>query len=230
MTQPRRSSRRLFRHLAIWTTVVALWQAIGMVAVLPVGARPGERPPAAINPADPGAQAGWGRNDFGQIGDGTTNDRLLPVEGIAPHDAVALSAGGQHSLVLRSDGLVRSFGRNSLGQLGTGVFLTLPGTQIGADIGNNHQIATGHCYALARRNDGAVFAWGQNNLRQLGDNTTTNRPSPVRVRFADGTNLTNITAVAAGGNNASFALRNDGRVLAWGNSTLGSLGTGACCS
>ncbi len=40
----------------------------------------------------------WGRNNYGQIGDGSTTDRALPVQVPGFSDIVAVSAGGGHSL------------------------------------------------------------------------------------------------------------------------------------
>ncbi|HEU4412863.1 MAG TPA: hypothetical protein VFS43_46915 [Polyangiaceae bacterium] len=68
----------------------------------------------------------WGHNDFGQLGDGTTTDRLTPVAVLqAPGgppltDVQALALGGEHSCALLGGSDVRCWGRNSLGQLGDG--------------------------------------------------------------------------------------------------------------
>ena len=50
-----------------------------------------------------GSLWGMGRNDHGQLGDGSTTDRYVPVM-IEPSDVVAVAAGAHHSLFLKSDG------------------------------------------------------------------------------------------------------------------------------
>ena len=44
----------------------------------------------------------WGRNSFGQLGDGTLADRLTPVKVSGLTGVVAISGGGYHSLALLS--------------------------------------------------------------------------------------------------------------------------------
>ncbi|MCD6594416.1 T9SS type A sorting domain-containing protein [bacterium] len=71
----------------------------------------------------------WGNNYFGQLGDGTTNDRLTPVQVHGEYDIgfltdiVAISASQHHNLALRVDGTLFAWGRNNCGQLGDGTFI-----------------------------------------------------------------------------------------------------------
>lgn len=63
----------------------------------------------------------WGNNKKGQIGNGKAeNESFLvsQVQGIT--DASAVSAGGEHSVVLKKDGTIWSWGSNEKGQLGDG--------------------------------------------------------------------------------------------------------------
>src|SRR5215208_1384162 len=67
---------------------------------------------------------------------------------------------------------------------------------------------------------GQVWAWGNNEAAQLGDDTTIDRPTPVRPH-----GLSGVVALAAG-NWHSLALKNDGSVWAWGDNAAGQLGDG----
>src|SRR6266436_3846546 len=71
----------------------------------------------------------WGRNNFGQLGNGDgnfNNIASVPVAvvgmGGAGHltNALAVAARGYHSCALLGDGTVRCWGRNADGQLGDG--------------------------------------------------------------------------------------------------------------
>ena len=60
----------------------------------------------------------WGRNNYGQLGDGTTVDRHTPIKVGSGFKAVA--AGWGHSLGLKKDGTLWAWGMNHAGQLGDG--------------------------------------------------------------------------------------------------------------
>ena len=67
----------------------------------------------------------WGRNGYGQLGDGTRTDNLSPVriEGYGADTAMRLPPGGMQAgtmLVVAADGTAMGSGRNSYGQLSNG--------------------------------------------------------------------------------------------------------------
>jgi len=165
----------------------------------------------------------WGQNAFGQLGDGTTTDRLEPVPIPTLSDVVAIAAGRLHSLALTSDGTVWAWGDNHIGQLGDG---TRTGHLEPAPVLNLNDvvvaIATFSDHSLALTVNGDVWAWGFNGFGQLGDGTTTDRLEPVLVQ-----NLpSDIFAVAAGGGH-SLAMNSSGDTTwAWGFNLEGQLGDG----
>jgi len=163
----------------------------------------------------------WGRNFYGQLGDGTTTDRLEPVQVQGLPGIVAAGAGLCHSLALDGNGAVWAWGWNGNGQLGDnsttdrGSPMQVPGlTGVAA-------IAAGWFHSLALRSDGTVWAWGSNTSGQLGDGTTTQRLLPVQVQ-----GLSGVVAIAAGTHHG-LAIRNDGTVWAWGSNSMGQLGDGS---
>ena len=79
--------------------------------------------PLMIAPGTPGAPMSWGWNYYGQLGNGTfTNSApwsiAVPVQVSGLTVVTAVSAGGEHSLALKSDGTVWAWGYNGYGQLG----------------------------------------------------------------------------------------------------------------
>jgi alpha-tubulin suppressor-like RCC1 family protein len=170
----------------------------------------------------------WGDNTNGQLGTGSNNPSTVPAPVFvllpAGVTVTAVAGGGYHSLAVTSTGKVLAWGLNSDGQLGTGsnnpstapVFVLLPaGTTVTA-------IAAGFYHSLAVTSTGRALAWGANGSGPLGDGTKTSSNTPVTVLLPAGTTVTAI----AGGNNHSLAVTSVGRVLAWGNNSVGQLGIG----
>ena len=62
----------------------------------------------------------WGRNAFGQLGNGTTVEAHTPVVVRRLTTAVALSAGQYHSCVVLANGRAKCWGNNGNGELGNG--------------------------------------------------------------------------------------------------------------
>lgn len=60
----------------------------------------------------------WGWNSNGQLGDGTTNQRLMPTRIGVSEDWTAVAAGWYHSLALEQGGELCAWGANDYGQLG----------------------------------------------------------------------------------------------------------------
>ncbi|NJK44472.1 MAG: hypothetical protein HC933_09450 [Pleurocapsa sp. SU_196_0] len=177
-----------------------------------------------------GSLVSWGDNQFGQLGVnsfGANPRRPLRVAGT--RGIVAISAGGVHSLALKSDGTVLSWGGNSFGQLGRAT----PGACVNNDsfspipapvngLANIVAIAAGSTHSLALRSDGTLLSWGAGGSGQLGDGSFTHcQLEPVIVQ-----NKAHIKAIAAGGTH-SLALRSDGTLLSWGENRAGQLGIGS---
>lgn len=181
----------------------------------------------------------WGANENGRLGDGTTTDRLTPVqvlgaagEGLLT-DVAQLSAGEAHTLALKEDGTVWGWGANWPGALGDGTTTDrlTPVQVVGPDgdgfLTDVAQVSGGVWHSLAVKHDGTVWSWGNNYAGALGDGTTTSRLTPTQVVGPDGTGfLTDIVQVSAG-SSYSLALREDGTVHAWGDNWAGQLGDGS---
>ena len=169
-----------------------------------------------------GAVWTWGRNDFGQLGDGTTQSRWQPAPVPGLFGVKAISAGESSTLALLQDGTLRAWGANHNGELGLqryGDFVPSPVAVPGID--GVIAIDSGVGHHLALRQDGVVWGWGLNDNGQLGNGTSGNlvlAPYPVQ-------NLSDVTAIAAGGW-FSLALRGDGTVWTWGANSDGQLGIG----
>lgn len=184
----------------------------------------------------------WGRNNNGQVGNGTTTDSAMPVEVLGPSGSGFLSgivkvvAGGgdEFSLALKADGTVWSWGSNSFGQLGNGnpgVQSSTPVQVVGTGgsgfLSGVVDIAAGGNAAGALRSDGTVWTWGWNAYGQLGDGTMNNSSTPVQVLDAGGSNfLSGVGSISAGGTAFLVVKPADGSVWGWGQDINGQLGDG----
>lgn len=129
----------------------------------------------------------WGLNSSGQLGDGTTTNRNVPVQVTAlTGPVIAIAAGEFHSLALKADGTVWAWGFNGNGRLGDGTTTNrLSPVQVKGLTGIV-SVGTGRGHSFAMRVDGTLFAWGPNASAQLGDKTAVDRTSPVQVVPIDG--------------------------------------------
>src|SRR5712691_1870635 len=168
-----------------------------------------------------GSVWGWGSNQFGQIGDGTTTARVAPVRvaGLTG-PFVGVSAGATHSLGVSADGSVWAWGFNGEGQLGDGTTTRRLQPVRVSTLTNVVAVAAGGSHSLALRSDGTIWVWGRNEEGQLGDRSRTRRLTPLRI-----TNLTGAIAISAGALH-SLAVLADGTVRAWGANVTGQLGDG----
>jgi len=62
----------------------------------------------------------WGYNYYGQLGDGSTTNKLLPTLIDNSAEWSYISAGGTHTVALQSNGTLWTWGDNQYGQLGDG--------------------------------------------------------------------------------------------------------------
>jgi alpha-tubulin suppressor-like RCC1 family protein len=173
---------------------------------------------------------GWGDDGSGQLGNGTVGPSFrIPVRVHLPGGTkvTALAGGGSSSFALTARGAVLAWGENILGELGRGNetrTISTPGRTLLPKGTRVRSMAAGGDHALALTTTGKLFAWGANGSGQLGNgrvNSAADRPVRVRLPAA-----VKVTAIAAGLNH-SLALTSTGRILAWGDNSVGELGTGS---
>ncbi len=178
----------------------------------------------------------WGRNNHGQLGDGTESNSSLPVQVKNTEadgyisDIEAVTAGRFHTVAIMSGGTVWTWGSNSSGQLGdwttedrsTPVQVKGPGGQ--GHLSGIIAVSAGWSHTVALSENRNVWAWGSNLHGQLGNGTNNNSNVPVLVKDADGEgSLSDVIAIAAGRHH-TLALKDDGTVWAWGSNEYGQLG------
>jgi alpha-tubulin suppressor-like RCC1 family protein len=177
--------------------------------------------------AVPGTLLAWGRNNSGQLGDGTTTSRPLPTPVPNLTGVVALAEGSGFTLAVLSNGTVRAWGNNGNGQLGDGTKVDRSTPAPVAGLNNVVAVAAGSAHSLALLADGKLFAWGRNIQGQLGlGSSGSDQLTPVQVQNLG---VSRVKALAAG-DDFTMVLLADGTVLTCGTNSSGQLGDGSTTS
>jgi alpha-tubulin suppressor-like RCC1 family protein len=171
----------------------------------------------------------WGKNQCGQLGDGTVSHRANPALVAGLTNVTIIAAGWEHTVAAKSDGTVWGWGCNQSGQLGEGISSNIHTTPVQSGLSYPNRItsigAGRFTIALQHPRSGpaVVWTWGPNTDGQLGNGNSSTATTPVRNLVTDA------VVVAAGIGSDShhgLAISLDGRLWAWGRNDWGQLGDG----
>jgi alpha-tubulin suppressor-like RCC1 family protein len=168
----------------------------------------------------------WGYNHDGQLGDGTTTDRLKPVRIASGLYFRFVSAGKHHSCALTPTNVAYCWGGNWAGQLGDSTNTNRLTPVHVATTRKFRQLDAGHYHTCAvMTTTNRAFCWGDGRGGQIGDGTRKLRFWPRAV--AGGLYFGSVSA----SENHSCGVTTDYRAYCWGdNSTYGGLGDGTTAS
>jgi len=174
---------------------------------------------------DTGRVWSWGRNDFGQLGDGTFEHRFTPLPVTDSNSLVmtAIAAGAYFSMALDENGTVWAWGDNRRRQIGPLVqaFQIAIPIQVTGTLGVvASDLCAGRDHGLTVA-ESQVYGWGRGTEGQLTLDLWIDRNQPVWIP-----DLSEANEVAAGATH-SLALDPNGRVHAWGLNEHGQLGDGS---
>lgn len=154
----------------------------------------------------------WGYGNGGQLGLGGGGTRTVPTQIPTLQNVVQVVARGSFSMALKADGTVWAWGDNSGGRTGGS------GTSVPVQINGLSNIVsinagTNTAAAFATDASGQVYAWGSNSTAQLGTGQTSGGGNPVPRLVAGAQGAVAVSASDA----AVLALRQDGKMVAWGS-------------
>ena len=176
----------------------------------------------------------WGYNGYGEMGYGTTTEKSTEL--CISNEINEIKFGGYSGYILKEDGTIWSSGLNNYGQLGLGDTTNRTTfTQIKDKDGNALKAKT---IKAGSRNlqfigtDGKTYVTGYNGKGQIGDQTTTSAKYPKVMTYEDGTEVTDVVAIAPGTcyvesyTRNNTILRKDGSIWIAGENTYGQIGNG----
>lgn len=136
--------------------------------------------------------------------------------------AKKIESGNQHTAILAEDGRLYVCGGNDYGQLGLGDKLSRNTPTLITELGTNvADISCGNYDTLVLMKDGTLKCFGQNAYGQLGLGDKIDRISPTNIE-----SITDRTEKIYSSNYYHMAILTDGRVMVWGENSLGQLGLG----
>lgn len=164
----------------------------------------------------------WGSNVYGELGDGTEVNRLVPVEVQGLSNIVEISAGNNSSMALDENGKVWVWGKDVPGHVGDETRCTIARR---IDFSSyyeikNVSIGCGWNSALIENAEGLILGWGR---ECLANGFIIQTPQLLKNPRDD--MVKNIQQIAIG-MHSTLALREDGIVLGWGINSNAELGNG----
>jgi alpha-tubulin suppressor-like RCC1 family protein len=166
----------------------------------------------------------WGRGNEGQLGNAAITNRSTPVTTFSGGtNWKQVSAGGSHTLAIKTDGTLWSWGIGTYGRLGN-ANTTNRSTPVTTFSGGNNwkQVECASSHTAAIKTDGTLWTWGSTGDGQLGigfNGFGIFRSTPVTT-FSGGTNWKQVS----GGIFYTAAIKTDGTLWIWGDSGSGRLG------
>lgn len=166
----------------------------------------------------------WGRNRWGQLGQGDQVDRTTPSPVNMDGRWSSVTAGGAHTCGIMENGTLWCWGQGSSCQTGHGdlSYRKLP-KQVGSS-DNWEMISAGLLHTCGLRDDGTLWCWGSANNGKLGHGETSDLPLKVQTPHQVG-NDSDWSSVSTGRSH-TCGIRNDGSLWCWGSNQGGALGVG----
>jgi len=165
-----------------------------------------------------------GYNFYGQLGDGTTDDKSIPVQVIIPDETIAsVTAGYSHTGIITTSGKLFVAGNNNDGQLGDGTTIQKE-TPFEIEITGEtiKSISLGAWNTGIVTNSGRLYMIGDGSEGQLGDGTYLRKSTPVEILIPGET----VAMVSLESFGHTGIVTNTGKLYMTGRNEYGQLGNG----
>ena len=195
---------------------------------------------------DSGKVYAWGNNSYGQLGNGLTDNKSLPIcisdlqnNALNGKKIEKIFLSDANAFALDNNGKLYSWGGDNFsGQLGNGSSVRSKTPMCISDMDGSElkgkkivNVILNYYVSIALDENGKVFVWGDNSNGQLGIGNTENQMLPICLNDLTGhifydKKITNIT-IAGDNNTIDFmAWDYEGNAYVWGKNDQGQLCTG----
>lgn len=172
----------------------------------------------------------WGKNERGQLGDGSYTGRSHPAPVDTDRTFARLSVASSHTCGLTTDGVILCWGTNWYGELGEGPTSHSTPWPIHQDLAFE-TMTTAIDHTCGVLESGETLCWGRNNVGQLGvplvDGRCVFYGDPIQCSFEPQVAIHDqvmTELVAAAG--YTCGLTSAGAAYCWGSNLWGRLGDG----
>ena len=162
----------------------------------------------------------WGLNSYGQLGDGSTTNKIIPTQIGVSTDwkkvfPFAINENNTcHNFAMKNDNTLWGWGKSTYGELGDGTTTTrnVP-IQIGTATDWEFISSQGDYHTIGLKSDKSLFGFGYNNAGQLGDGSVINRLTPVAISCTTlsvkKNEINKTTALYPNPNNGKFSINSN---------------------
>jgi len=162
----------------------------------------------------------WGGNNFGELGVGDLEDRLLPVRVLHTGPVARVTTGEERVCTVDTASTLRCWGDNVAWALGDSIISRRSIPEI-LPVGHVRHVAAGSRFTCATDSTGTAYCWGGDRNGELGDGGDTISARMTRDRVASPVAFDTIVA----GRLHACGLTADGSAWCWGAAGLSGDGS-----